>query len=203
MLKLFSDSIDEYLQPSEIIDFNDSAIVALAERFKCESNSELELIKKTFEYVRDNISHSADINGEMVTCKASDVLKYGEGVCYAKSHLLAALLRKNKIPTGFCYQKLILDDETAPFLILHGLNGVYVESEDKWVRLDARGNKEGVNAQFVVHEEQLAFEARLELGEEDNMVCYSKPDSNVVRTLQLHKLVDDLFENLPTELNTE
>jgi len=36
-----------------------------------------------------------------VTCKASDVLIYGTGYCYAKSHLLAALLRANAIPAGF------------------------------------------------------------------------------------------------------
>lgn len=41
------------------------------------------------------------------------------GICFAKSHLLAALLRCKSIPAGFCYQKLILDDETAPVLIYH------------------------------------------------------------------------------------
>ena len=48
---------------------------------------------------------------------------------FAKSHLLAALLRYKSIPTGFCYQKLILDDETAPVLIYHGFNGVYIEED--------------------------------------------------------------------------
>lgn len=34
---------------------------------------------------------------------ASDVLKHRTGYCYSKNHLLAALLRVNKIPTGLCY----------------------------------------------------------------------------------------------------
>ncbi|MCG2991451.1 transglutaminase-like domain-containing protein, partial [Escherichia coli] len=55
--------------------------------------SELEKVKTAFEFVRDRISHSWDIQSTRVTCKASEVLKYKEGICYAKSNLLAALLR--------------------------------------------------------------------------------------------------------------
>lgn len=57
------------------------------------------------------------------------------------------------IPTGFCYQKFILDDEAASRLIYHGLNGVYIQDYKKWIRLDARGNKTGVNAQFSIENE--------------------------------------------------
>ncbi|MCD7809309.1 MAG: transglutaminase-like domain-containing protein [Erysipelotrichaceae bacterium] len=67
--------------------------------------------------MRDNISHSADINEDIITISASQVLVEGHGTCFAKSHLLAALLRCKSIPTGFCYQKLILDDETAPLFL--------------------------------------------------------------------------------------
>ena len=38
---------------------------------------------------------------------------------------------------------------------------------DKWIRLDARGNKETVNAQFSLDEEILAFLVRPELNEVD------------------------------------
>lgn len=38
---------------------------------------------------------------------------------------------------------------------------------DKWIRLDARGNKETVHAQFSLDEEILAFLVRLELNEVD------------------------------------
>ncbi len=54
------------------------------------------------------IGCSADINGKVVTCKASEVLRYKEGICNAKAHLLATILRANGIPSGFCYQRLIL-----------------------------------------------------------------------------------------------
>ena len=59
------------------------------------------------------------------------------------------------------------DNEAAPVLIYHGLNGVYLSDYGKWIRLDARGNKEGVNAQFSVETEQLAYAVRPEMGEED------------------------------------
>ena len=66
------------------------------------------------------------------------MLEAGHGICFAKSHLLAALLRCKSVPTGYCFQKLILDDETAPILVYHGLNGVYIKELKKWIRLDAR-----------------------------------------------------------------
>ncbi|WP_212695239.1 transglutaminase-like domain-containing protein [Vallitalea pronyensis] len=103
-LKLKSSNKKDYLVSSSIVDYHHDAIKELAEQINHEKLSEIDLVKKTFEFVRDNISHSADINGEIVTCKASDVLHYKQGICYAKSHLLAALLRYHGIPTGFCYQ---------------------------------------------------------------------------------------------------
>lgn len=199
-LKLDSNNKNDYLVSSSIIDYDHESIKKLAEHINREKLSEIELIKATFEYVRDNISHSADINGDVVTCNASDVLKHKEGICYVKSHLLAALLRYHGIPTGFCYQKLILCEKTARYLILHGLNGVYISSLNKWIRLDARGNKEGVNAQFSLDKEQLAFSVNRELGEEDIFIVYSKPDNNIVESLNKYDTVKELFNNLPIEL---
>lgn len=123
-------------------------------------SGELEFIKAAYEFVRDNISHSADIGEDTITCAASEVLKARHGICFAKSHLLAALLRAKSVPAGFCYQKLILDDEAAPVLIYHGLNGAYIKEHKKWIRLDARGNKVGVDAQFSLETERLAFACR-------------------------------------------
>jgi len=37
---------------------------------------------------------------------------------------------------------------------------VYLAEFNKWIRLDARGNKEGVNAQFSIDQEQLAYLVR-------------------------------------------
>ena len=204
-MKLQFSDMAHYLEANDIIDFGcqlSQEVTDLASEIKAYSKNDISYIKNAFEHVRDNISHSADIQGNAVTCKASEVLKAGEGICYAKSHLLAALLRCNQIPTGFCYQRIILDDEAAPYLILHGLNAVYVESLDKWIRLDARGNKLGVDAQFSTVQEKLAFPVRAEKGEEDILTIFASPDKSVIKALTVNKNLAALWLNLPTELCT-
>ena len=174
-ITLYSNKIDDYLKRDKVIDYKNKAIAELADTLFKNADNELHFIKTAYEFVRDNISHSADINEDKITCAASEVLKAGHGICFAKSHLLAALLRCKGVPAGFCYQKLILDDETDPILIYHGLNGVYIKDHKKWIRLDARGNKTGVNAQFSIETEQLAFPIRPNLGEVDDFMIYPDP----------------------------
>ena len=199
-LILHSNKIDDYLKHDDVIDFKNEAISKLADALFQKADGELDFIKAAYEFVRDKISHSADKGEDAVTCAASEVLKAGHGICFAKSHLLAALLRAKSVPAGFCYQKLILDDETAPVLICHGLNGVYIKERKKWIRLDARGNKAGVNAQFSLETERLAFAVRPELGEEDGFVIYPDPDAKVVEKLRNAKTRTELWGNLPEKL---
>lgn len=199
-LSLYTDNMDEYLKKDDVVNYENVNIIQLADSLWSNADSDVEYIKKAYEFVRDNISHSADINEDMLTCFASEVLAEGHGICFAKSHLLAALLRCKSIPTGFCYQKLILDDETAPILIYHGLNGVYIKEYKMWIRLDARGNKEGVNAQFSLESEQLAFPIRAEKGEEDGFVIYPDPDIKILEKFKNNKTRTELWDDLPTEL---
>lgn len=179
-----TDNLDAYIKEETEIDYSNENIKQLADSLFQKAGNEIEYIKMAYEFVRDNISHSADINEDKITCSASQVLNARHGICFAKSHLLAALLRYKSIPTGFCYQKLILDDETAPVLIYHGLNGVYISEQRKWIRLDARGNKDGVNAQFSLEREQFAFPIRPEKGEIDGFVIYPTPDKEIVERLK-------------------
>lgn len=196
----YTEDIFKYLASDGVIDYEQEVIKNLSDILSEQVENELAYIKAAFEFVRDKIAHSADAGEERITCTASEVLKAGHGVCFAKSHLLAALLRCKGIPTGFCYQKLILDDETAPVLIYHGLVGVYIKELDKWIRLDARGNKEGVDAQFSIDEERLAFPIRQELGEVDDYTVYPNPDEKVLERLQKYETRPQLWEDLPTEL---
>lgn len=199
-IKPLTEHIEEYIKEDEIIDYSNEMIAKLAEELYEQSGNESKYIRAAYEYVRDHISHSADINEDIITCSASEVLKEGHGICFAKSHLLAALLRYKSIPTGFCYQKLILDDETAPVLIYHGLNGVYMKEYEKWIRLDARGNKEGVDAQFSPDNEQLAFPIRPEMGEKDDLTVYPNPDVKVLEKMRRNQTRTNLWDDLPTEL---
>ena len=199
----YSDKISDYLKADEVIDYEDEGIMRLADSLYGKSRNETEYIRNAYEFVRDRISHSADICAEEVTCSASEVLRKGHGICFAKSHLLAALLRSKEIPAGFCYQKLILEDDLAPELIMHGLNGVYLRETGKWIRLDARGNKEGVCALFSTEQEHLAFPVRPEKGERDGFTVYPDPDAYVVHVLKKYSNVDALWENLPDHLSAD
>lgn len=200
MLIAKSSNIADYLAESPVIDFYHPEITALSENLRRSAATELDLIRRIYEFVRDEISHSSDITEKIVACTASEVLKAGQGICFAKSHLLAALLRYNGIPAGFCYQLLRLNDDTST-LVLHGLNAVYPESERRWIRLDARGNKLGVNAQFSILKEKLAFPVRTELGEIDYPMIYDSPDPNVLVALSQSRTFEELWSHLPSNIS--
>lgn len=55
---------------------------------------------------------------------------------------------------------------------------------DRWIRLDARGNKENVHAEFSLDEEMLAFPVRSELGEVDDRDNHPDLDDRLIRILK-------------------
>ncbi len=190
----------DYLKPTPWVDFEHPEIQAHLTAYLVEGRSEEAVIRETFEFVRDHVAHSWDIGSRRVTGKASDVLRHREGICYAKSHLLAALLRGRGIPAGFCYQRLTLGDTPETGHCIHALNAVYVASQQKWIRLDARGNKPGVDAQFSLGEERLAFPVRPEFGEIDYGVNHAQPPAIITQTLEAHSDCRVMYAgHLPTE----
>ena len=183
-----------FLSASSNIDFDHPNVAAKAAELAKDSASPLETARRCFEFVRDQIKHSWDYQLNPVTCKASDVLHHGTGYCYAKSHLLAALLRANGIPAGLCYQRLSVGDSGAPYC-LHGLNAVYLP-EFGWYRIDARGNKPGVAAAFTPPVEQLAFPIR-EPEECDLPEIWAEPLAVIVEALHRYSDVLEVAANLP------
>jgi hypothetical protein len=184
----------EYLRVSEVIDWQHPEIIELARQIASGHQTLMAISKACFEWVRDEIQHSCDYQMNPITCRASDVLKYKTGYCYAKSHLLAALLRANEIPAGFCYQRLSIDEQGEPYS-LHGFNALYLP-EFGWYRVDARGNKAGVNAQFIPPQERLAF--KIQFAEEaDFQAILPEPLPIVVEALQAQNTWDDMLRNLP------
>jgi len=105
VINFSGDSMQRFLAASTYIDFDTPEVRATARRLAQGGASELEVARACFEFVRDEIRHSSDFRLNPVTCKASDVLRHGTGYCYAKSHLLAALLRANGIPAGLCARR--------------------------------------------------------------------------------------------------
>ena len=187
-----SNNLQDYLKKSEVINYDHKLIVDKCLELEKGTDDEISLIKKVYEFVRDEIHHSGDIGELRVTCKASEVLEFGHGICCAKAHLFAAMLRFFEIPTGFCYQKLC-SSQDVDRKVLHGLNAVYLKDLNRWIRLDARGNKPGLDAQFSIDEEKIAKPVRKELGEEDNPVIFIEPNPTVVEVLKKSNNMKELW----------
>lgn len=183
-------NIECYLESSDIINWAHPEVLKQAQLLSEGSSEPAFVAKRCFEFVRDNISHSWDVEQNPVTCKASDVLRYRTGFCYAKSHLLAALLRANRIPAGLCYQRLTITKDQPPYC-LHGLNAIFL-ADYGWYRVDARGNKLGVKAEFSPPIEKLAFPV-ISSGEAD----WPEPMPVVVEALQKYSRFNELANNLP------
>jgi hypothetical protein len=145
-----------FLRATPVIDWDQPSVLALADELSQGAGSQVDTARACFEWVRDEIAHTSDHSLDPVTCSASDVLKERTGFCYAKSHLLAALLRSNGVRAGFAYQRLALEAGGEVFC-LHGLNAVWLP-EIGWYRLDPRGNRRDLkNARFDPPHEVLPF----------------------------------------------
>jgi transglutaminase-like putative cysteine protease len=184
-----------WLAPSAVVDCGDRQVRQQAQALAQGAAERVEVAQRCFLFVRDAIAHSFDIGSGQVTCRASEVLRHGHGICYAQSHLLAALLRANGIPAGFSYQRLC-DDEGG--YCLHGFNTLYLPQHG-WYRVDARGNTNGIDAQFCPPQERLAFAAAAR-GEVDYGLNLAEPLPCVVRALQEAGDAEALRLRLPSAI---
>ncbi|RPK80727.1 Transglutaminase-like superfamily protein [Streptomyces sp. ADI98-10] len=153
--------------------------------------------RTAFEFVRDVISHSADSGDPRVPWRASDVLATRNGICYAKSVALTALLRARGVPAGLCCQRLT-GDGTHP--VVHGLVALRLPGHDRWVRVDPRGNGPGIDAQFSPEKERLAWAVREEFNEIDYPVVYAAPPEVILPALRGARNRSELWQNLPVGL---
>jgi hypothetical protein len=192
-------NLSRYLDYTEIIDYDNSIIINFIDSLNLSRYKEVDKVRYLFEYVRDEISHSFDINGSIITCKASEVLANKQGICYAKSNLFAALLRAIKIPCGFGYQRIILDDTKYNWLVLHGYNFVHITEKNKWIKFDPRGNNDEVNVQFSLDRDCLAFPIRTIKSESDENVNHPEPKKSVIESLKISKTINELIDNLPND----
>ena len=192
-----SDDLNDYLVSDTIIDWQTPAVRQKALELTLSLSDEVAKARCLYEWVRDTIPHSNDEGLDIVTCTASEVLQHGTGICFAKSHLLAALLRAVHIPAGFCYQVLRFDPPVDNEPVLHGFNAIYLATLDKWIRVDARGNTNGINAQFSIEKEQLAFVMDPLADEFIYQAIFAAPVDSVVNRLKMYKTRSELWLDLP------
>ncbi len=199
--------LPNYLRSTSLIDFEHAEIQALVTKLKTRAKNiddEIELAQIAYEFVRDEISHAMDdesFQAHRPYLKASEVLKYGVGFCFGKSILLCAIMRAMQIPCGFSDQLLMLDEEASDHQIIHTMNAIYLKSVEKWIRLDARGNKPAdVDAQFNTQQEKIAYEARAQFNEVNNLGIYSDLPQEIIT---LHEVATNaaLLAALPAKTN--
>ncbi|CAM5492756.1 Transglutaminase family protein OS=Streptomyces alboniger OX=132473 GN=CP975_04185 PE=4 SV=1 [Streptomyces alboniger] len=191
--------LSAYLAADEVIDHHHHLVRATAARLAHQATDSYAYARAAYTYVRDTVPHSADTGDMRVTWRASDVLDQRTGICHAKAHALAALLRAEDIPTALCYQRLTHDTGTG--FCLHGL--VAVRFRGAWHRQDCRGNKPGVDAHFSLAGERLAWVPDTDAGELDLPGLYAVPDPGVLHAMRSAPDRSRLWENLPDTLRAQ
>jgi transglutaminase-like putative cysteine protease len=178
-LRMAAPSLEDYLREDEVVAWTASPVAELAARLRLEHPSTVEFARVAFEHVRDHVAHSLDVGDRRVTLTAGQTLDEGVGLCFAKSHLLVAVLRAGDVPTGLCYQRLC---DGRGGHVLHGLVAVHLAGS--WNRIDPRGNRPGIDAQFSLGSERLAFTVDRQNGEQDGPWVHVHPATSVVAALR-------------------
>ncbi|GAA3949683.1 transglutaminase domain-containing protein [Actinomadura viridis] len=171
----------DYLGEHEAVDLEHELVQATASELR--TGDDIAYARAAFELVRDRVTHSLDAGDRRVTWRASDVLRERTGLCYAKAHAFVALLRAGGVQAGFCYQRLRSEGPDGGF-VLHGFAAALID--DRWVRLDPRGNKPGVDVAFSADEDRVVYTVRPELGETDYPTVYAAPHPAVLDVLKAH-----------------
>ena len=168
-----------YLGADDVVQSDHPEIVRLAGELRGSARDGTAFTGAAYEWVRDQVTHSVDAQDPRVTVTATEVLAGRTGLCYAKAHLLAALLRAQGIPAGLCYQRLA---DGSGSHVLHGLVAVHLDG--RWHRLDSRGNNGEVDAQFTLYRERLAYVADPAVGEVDYPDVLARPAPAVLAALR-------------------
>lgn len=195
-MNLIPNDITAFLEFDEVITIN----ALIRDKVRTITSGIAEKAKALFNWVRDEIPHSKDVSREVVTCSSTETLESGTGICFAKSHLLVSMMRCEGVPCGFCYQ--IFDNPLTHIpesMALHGLNAIYFKETGKWHRIDPRGNRCDIKAEFTLEKEQLAFPSMEFL----DSCIYARPLNTVVTTLQNAQSITELWPVLPSVNSTQ
>lgn len=192
-----SDELGRYLEDTITIDWQTPVIMSTAKQLLEGWTEPEDRVRRLFEFVRDEIDHSLDVETNVRTCRASKVLKERTGLCYAKSHLLAGFLRYAGFPTGFCYVRTVDADRPGRF-VLHGFNAVYWTATASWIYLDARGNRDEFDTECRFEAPwSLAYWPDAQAGEKFLPFIYKRPGKRIIDLLERAPSFDAVRNNLP------
>lgn len=167
-----------FLEKSYYVDYDHPIIIKKAYELFNDSMSHMDKVTVAHQFVRDQITHSFKCcaDADIVTAKASDTLKYKTGICHAKANLLAALLRCQGIPTGFCFQHITLKEDDSMGYCIHAFNAVYVNNN--WIKFDAHVNRP-------------QYDEYIWPG------IYANPHAQTMSMLEKAKKLQDVLDNIP------
>ncbi|MEX2205220.1 MAG: transglutaminase-like domain-containing protein [Myxococcota bacterium] len=188
-----------YVEDTITIDWQTPPVMEKARALAAGYRDDVAKARSVYGFVRDEIAHTADAGRDELPCRASQVLEAGTGIGFSKSHLLAALMRAVGVPAGFCYQVLRGDAEGHGTL-LYGFNAIYLQSLERWIALDARGNRPGLEAEFSLDAAKLAVTADPQRGEWIYPLIWTRPAAIVVDLLSRNKSLARIAEHIPEEL---
>ncbi|MBW8483648.1 transglutaminase-like domain-containing protein [Actinomadura parmotrematis] len=166
----------DYLGADEAVDLEHPLVQSTAASLR--DGDDVAYARAAFEHVRDEIAHSVDARDPRVTWRASDVLEQRTGFCHAKAIAYVALLRAGGVQAGLAYQRLADGDG----FVLHGLAAALID--DRWVLLDPRGDKPGIDVRFSAAEDRLAFTPDPAAGELTYPTVYASPPPAVLNPLK-------------------
>ena len=93
------DRFYELLVPTQIVGFDDEALVAVAEEIRSSAATPTAAVEATVGFVNDRLTYEQGFTGVATT--APEVLAAGRGVCQDFAHLSLALLRAMGIPAWY------------------------------------------------------------------------------------------------------
>jgi hypothetical protein len=192
--------IDRYLEMTDVVDMCDAGVRQLADSLAPGACDDTAKVGAVFYFMQQNIPHTFNIDRQEVACKASDVLRYGHGICYAKALLVAALLRDMKVPAGFCYQRFRMEGTADSKFVLHCLNAIYLRDKGGWARIDVRNIEEGFDPTFRPGIDSGVFPVDASLGETDYPEVFVRPHPGTIEALKASKDALELHDLLPQDL---
>ncbi|MDR0849411.1 MAG: hypothetical protein LBN10_10330 [Propionibacteriaceae bacterium] len=187
---MLSAPLEQFVEASVCVDYDAPLIRSAVATLAQISPSDQDYCRAAFEFVRDEVPHTANTNRQVVTVKASHVLSERTGICHAKANLLAALLRAKEIPAGFGFQHLTLADDDSEGYCLHGFVVAFLGG--RWIPLDPRPGTE-----FSLVSPQLAFPNRPEYDEYILSGVWAEPDSGTMTILEQATCLDEALRSLP------
>ncbi len=195
-----SADLGRYLEDTITIDWQTPMLMERARSLLAGLETPEARVARLFEFVRDDVAHSRDQPTEVHPCRASEVLAAGTGLCFAKSHLLAGLLRIAGFPVGFCYARLG-DAARAGRFVLHGFNGVWWAPGERWIYLDARGDTGPVRTECRFEPPwSLAQAPDPEAGESFLPFIYRRPAKRIVDLLERAPSLEAVLRNWPDSI---